>query len=130
MKTNEDDNRKNITVSLSFQSRIVWGVVGVFLVSAVLAAAVIASLENDRYNLACALVAAFVSVIVLLLYMIRTENDLAKKMLELAIEREKTEAKQKRREEEDRKCENAKSDNLKNTKQMRTVVNVEVSDVH
>ena len=130
MKTNEDDNRKNITVSLSFQSRIVWGGVGVFLVSAVLAAAVIASLENDRYNLACALVAAFVSVIVLLLYMIRTENDLAKKMLELAIEREKTEAKQKRREEEDRKCENAKSDNLKDTKQMRTVVNVEVSDVH
>ena len=130
MKTNEDDNRKNITVSLSFQSRIVWGVVGVFLVSAVLAAAVIASLENDRYNLACALVAAFVSVIVLLLYMIRTENDLAKKMLELAIEREKTEADQKRREDEDRKCENAKSENLKNTKQMRTVVNVEVSDVH
>ena len=130
MKTNEDDNRKNITVSLSFQSRIVWGGVGVFLVSAVLAVAVIASLENDRYNLACALVAAFVSVIVLLLYMIRTENDLAKKMLELAIEREKTEAKQKRREEEDRKCENAKSDNLKDTKQMRTVVNVEVSDVH
>ena len=130
MKTNEDDNRKNITVSLSFQSRIVWGGVGVFLVSAVLAVAVIASLENDRYNLACALVAAFVSVIVLLLYMIRSENDLAKKMLELAIEREKTEAEQKRREEEDRKCENAKSDNLKNTKQMRTVVNVEVSDVH
>ena len=130
MKTNEDDNRKNITVSLSFQSRIVWGVVGIFLVSAVLAAAVIASLENDRYNLACALVAAFVSVIGLLLYMIRSENDLAKKMLELAIEREKTEAEQKRREEEDRKCENAKSDNLKDTKQMRTVVNVEVSDVH